>query len=122
MDTKKICIACTLVVATHVGAEAQRSGTARIPDITGSWERYRSIPGPGTGPRRPDPYAPPQATPPPLKPPYLNEWRSKVQAVREADAKGQPLANGYTDCLPDGMPSMMGATFPMEILQSRGQV
>ena len=42
--------------------------------------------------------------------------------MRAADAKGEPLATNYTDCLPDGMPTMMGAMFPMEILQSRGQV
>jgi hypothetical protein len=42
--------------------------------------------------------------------------------VREAEAKGQPLATGYTHCLPDGMPSMMGAMFPIEFLQSRGQI
>ena len=44
-------------------------------------------------------------------------WRYET-----ADAKGEPLATNYTDCLPDGMPTMMGAMFPMEILQSRGQV
>jgi hypothetical protein len=72
--------------------------------------------------RQNDPTIPPRNPPPPLKPPYLKEWQARVQAAREADAKGQPLATGYTNCLPDGMPSMMGAMFPLEILQSRGQV
>ena len=59
---------------------------------------------------------------PPLRPESHKEWQAKVQAARQADAKGEPLATGSTHCLPDGMPGMMGAVFPMEILQSRGQV
>jgi len=42
--------------------------------------------------------------------------------IREADAKGQPIATNAVACLPDGMPGMMTATFPLEILQSRGQI
>jgi hypothetical protein len=52
----------------------------------------------------------------------MKEWQAKVQAAREADAKGQPLATGVTHCIPEGMPTMMGGPFPIEILQSRGQV
>ena len=45
-------------------------------------------------------------------------------AIREADARGEPLATSATFCLPQGMPSMMGGggPFPMEILVSEGQV
>jgi hypothetical protein len=90
-------IAFAIVAPTQNGARAQTKPTAQVPDITGSWERHGRGSGPGDA-----------TIPPP--------------AVREADAKGEPLANNYTDCLPDGMPTMMGAMFPMEILQSRGQV
>src|SRR5262249_12259462 len=38
------------------------------------------------------------------------------------NAKGEPLADRATACLPEGMPAMMGATFPVEVLQSKGQV
>src|SRR5262245_17160731 len=88
---------------------AGQQNPSNIPDITGSWERARdaSIP------------AQPQT---PLKPQYLKEWQARVQAAREASAKGQPLADRNTQCLPEGMPAMMGATFPMEVLQSKGQV
>src|SRR6185503_7924020 len=88
--------------------EAQQSSTS-IPDITGSWERARdaSIP------------APPQ---PPLKPQYLKEWQAKTQAAREASAKGQPIAERVALCLPDGMPGMMAGPFPLEVLQTKGQV
>jgi hypothetical protein len=89
------------------------------PDITGSWERYGG--GRGGGAAAPG-TIPPPAPQPPLKPEYLKEWQAKTQAVRAADAKGTPLATGYVNCLPDGMPTMMGAMFPLEILQSKGQV
>jgi hypothetical protein len=99
-------------------AAAQARGAATVPDITGSWDRY----GRG-GARGADPATiPPPASQPALKPEYLKEWQAKVQAAREADAKGTPLATNATLCLPEGMPAMMGVTFPMEILQSRGQV
>ena len=92
----------------QVSARAQQSSAA-VPDITGSWERARdaSIP------------AQPQ---PPLKPQYLKEWQARLQALREANAKGQPIADRVVACLPDGMPGMMSGPFPMEILQSKGQV
>jgi hypothetical protein len=111
-------IAAALALSVVPNTSGQGRSSASVPDITGSWERARPSPG---GPR-PDPTMPPQAPQPPLKPQYLKEWQSKVQAAREADAKGEPLATGATLCLPEGMPAMMGATFPLEILQSRGQV
>jgi len=89
-------------------AWAQQS-TSAIPDITGSWERGRDATLPVAGQ-------------PPLKPQYLKEWQAKQQAARDASAKGTPLADRATACLPEGMPAMMGATFPIEILQSKGQV
>src|SRR5215831_19544111 len=87
---------------------AQQAPT-NVPDITGSWDRARdpSIP------------APPQ---PPLKPQPLKEWQAKQQAIREANAKGKPIAERVVACLPDGMPGMMAGPFPLEILQSKGQV
>ena len=108
------------VVAMQPGARAQ-SKPAAVPDITGSWERHGAGPGARAGGPR-DATIPPPAPQPQLKPQYAKEWQDRIMAVRAADAKGEPLATNYTDCLPDGMPTMMGAMFPMEILQSRGQV
>jgi hypothetical protein len=102
-----------LVVAALFTVQAQQ-----VADITGSWERY----GFGRGGGARDATMPPPAPQPPLKPEYLKQWQDRVQAARAADAKGTPIATGYVNCLPDGMPSMMGAMFPIEFLQSRGQV
>ena len=42
--------------------------------------------------------------------------------MQEARGAGQPLYTNYTACLPDGMPAMMMGMFPMEVLQTPGQV
>ena len=108
-----IVLLAAMMVAPRAGAQKQP------PDITGSWERYGG--GRGAGAAQPG-TIPPPAQQPALKPQYQKEWQDRVQAARAAEAKGAPLATGYTSCLPDGMPTMMGAMFPLEILQSRGQV
>src|SRR5262249_59964245 len=92
----------------QVVASAQQPA-ATMPDITGSWERARDA-------------SIPPAPQPPLKPQYLKEWQAQAQAVREANAKGQPIAERVVMCLPDGVPGMMSGPFPMEVLQSKGQV
>jgi hypothetical protein len=65
---------------------------------------------------------PPAETDPPLKPEHLEAWEQRRAEARAADARGEPLATGYTFCLPDGMPSMMAGPFPFEFLQSPDQV
>jgi hypothetical protein len=98
-----------LILCTAKFALPAQQPSVNIPDITGSWERAR------------DPSIPAQPQPP-LKPQYLKEWQAQAQAAREASAKGQPIAERVVLCLPEGMPGMMGGPFPMEILQSKGQV
>ena len=106
-----------LVVTSH----ATIAQTPAVPDITGSWLRQGFTVGVRpVGQQGPAP--PPAAPPPPLKQPYLKEWQDRIQKIREADARGQPIATNAVACLPEGMPGMMTATFPMEILQSRGQI
>lgn len=84
------------------------------PDLTGSWERHRAPPG--------DPTNPPPEASPPLKPALLAEWQVRRAAAQAADARGEPIATGYTHCLPDGVPSMMSGPFPFEILQGATQL
>jgi hypothetical protein len=86
--------------------------------MTGSWNRYPDIdekPRPGFPPPAPIP-------PPPLKAQYKTEWEARRKAVADAEAAGKPLYSNYTACLPDGMPAMMMGMFPMEVLQTPGQV
>ena len=86
--------------------------------MTGSWNRYPEIdekPRPGFPPPAPIPA-------PPLKAQYKTEWEARRKAVADAEAAGKPLYSNYTACLPDGMPAMMMGMFPMEVLQTPGQV
>jgi len=62
------------------------------------------------------------ATLPPLKHQYLSKWVDFIRRSHEADERGQPLATGYSHCLPDGMPTMMQGMFPMEVMQSPGDI
>jgi hypothetical protein len=104
-----------------VAAQATTAQSPGAPDITGSWLRQGFTVGVRpTGQQ--GPAAPPPAPPPPIKAAYLKEYQDRLKTIREADAKGQPLATNAVACLPDGMPGMMTAVFPMEILQSRGQI
>ncbi len=99
------------VHAAPVGAPAHHG-------LTGTWNRYPQID------EEPDPKLPPPAPigPPPLKPQYLAAWEAEQKAAKDADARGQPLFTDYVKCLPDGMPAMMVAMFPMEVLQTPGQI
>jgi hypothetical protein len=92
--------------------------TAANRALTGTWNRYPQID------ETPDPKLPPPPPvgAPPLKPQYLAAWEAEQKAAKDADARGQPLFTDYVKCLPDGMPAMMVAMFPMEVLQTPGQV
>jgi hypothetical protein len=107
-------------IQLRAGVQGASPATKKRPDLSGSYERYRGAPGTRGG--QPDPLVPPPPSPPPLKPDLLKEWQAKQQAAREADAKGEPLAASVVQCLPEGMPGMMNGPFPMEILESKGQV
>ncbi len=116
--------ACALllgVTAVPVAHVARAAPAAHLDHslLTGTWKRYReksfkinpqfttSIPAP---------------TLPPLKEPYLSQWKARQKAAHEADLRGQPLYTGYAACIPDGMPAMMMAMFPMDVLQTPGQI
>jgi hypothetical protein len=86
--------------------------------MTGQWDRYPQID------EKPDPKFPVPAPIPlaPMKPEFRAEYDARRKAVAEAEAKGEPLYSNYTACMPDGMPAMMMAMFPMEVLQTPGQI
>jgi len=95
-------------------AEAQ-SPAAR--NISGAWV-------PMGGGRGADPkVAPPPATPIVLKPEYAKAYEARRTAEAEAVKRGEPVATPAILCLPYGMPRMMTvASYPIEILQTAGQV
>jgi hypothetical protein len=98
------------------GASAQ---PAAQPNLTGVWGH--AFPRPGQG--APDPrLTPPPPAPPELTPAYAADYQKLRAAEKASDRAGEPLANTGTQCLPDGVPQMMFAIYPLEILQTPGQV
>jgi hypothetical protein len=106
--------ALALLTADAARAGVQVTLAPGIPNISGTWERYRGRPG--------DPALPPREAQAPMKPDVLRAWQARQAERRAADARGQPLATRNAYCIPDGMPGMMAGPFPFEILQSPGQV
>ena len=100
-------------------APALAAGTvAGQPDISGAWGHAFPRPGQPADPRLNTGPLPV----PPLKPEYLAQWNALREKQKEADAKGEPTAGLEARCLPDGMPGLMFAIYPLEILQTPGRV
>lgn len=105
--------ALVLLGAMAGNASAQVPGIrlesgAIVPNLTGVWER------PADEGIRFDP----SGSPPPFTPAYA----AKFQAALAARARGEDAADPTAGCLPPGMPRMMVATYPLEVLQTAGQV
>jgi hypothetical protein len=120
MSTRLI-VALLLVAAA---AESTLTQTPAARRLTGSWEAYPLRgEGFGSGVEPKTPVKPPAAVPdPPLKEPHLGEWRALQQRNAELTKKGLPPPTSGMACIGEGMPAMMQATFPMEILETPGQV
>ena len=122
MRFKLIVVILTAAAAAGTPALAQTRAAGR--SITGSWEVY-PLRGEGFGSGVPPktPIAAPKPVPePPLRQPHLDQWRALQQQNAELTKKGLPPPSTGMACMPDGMPGMMQATFPMEILETPGQV
>jgi hypothetical protein len=88
-------------------------------DFSGTWDRY---PAPTESAQDPSVVPRPEPIPdPPLKPEFQTAWTAGQKKIAAANAAGEPIATGYTHCQPDGMPAMMMAMFPMEVLQTPRQ-
>jgi hypothetical protein len=111
-------LACALWLAPALAADAPAAKLNPRTMMTGQWSRYPEL-GETPDAKFPPPAPIPQ---PALKPQYQAEFEARQKAVKEAEAKGQPLYTNYTACLPDGMPTMMMGMFPMEVLQTPGQI
>jgi len=87
------------------------------PDIAGVWVPMGA--GRGIDPK----LLPPAATPIVLKPEYAKPYEARRAAEAEGIKRGEPLATPAVACVPYGMPRMMAvASYPIEILPTRGQV
>jgi hypothetical protein len=100
-------------------AEASSASWARQPvDLTGTWQRYGFFSRPGVDQR----YAAPPEGKMVLKGAYAKAYNARTKAEQASDKEGTPIAAPGVDCLPYGMPEMMSAIYPLEILQTPGQV
>lgn len=118
----RLTLASLLVVAAAGALVPAQTPVVR--GLNGSWEAY-PLRGIGFGSGVPPKVAvppPPPVPEPPLRQPYLEEWRALQARNAELTAKGLPPLSTGMACLPEGMPAMMQATFPMEILETPGQV
>jgi len=102
------CLVGTLLLCS---ASAALAGT---PNFDGVWERF------------PDPYAPgpfPDNPPPPggqprLRAAYVAGYRAILQREKAAKAAGKQVLEASAECLPEGMPTIMGAVYDIQILQT----
>ena len=86
-------------------------------NIGGAWVPMGA--GRGADPK----LAPPPATPIVLKPEHQKAFDTRRTSDAEATKRGQPPATPAVLCLPYGMPRMMTvASYPIEILQTPGQI
>jgi hypothetical protein len=96
---------------------ADWAALAKLPDLNGVWER-----GPASAPVR---VAGATAAPPPggrARGSGLS-FTPKYEAMRAAAAKAPaPEDNETANCLPPGMPGIMGQPYPMEFLLTPGKV
>ena len=77
-----------------------------VPDISGIWERIEGIRFNPTG----------------QLPPFNAEFKQRYDLAMQARARGERVADPTYGCLPQGMPRFMVASYPLEILQTKGQV
>jgi hypothetical protein len=114
VTTARIAIVLGFLLGLSATPHAQ-DNAAR--NIGGAWV-------PMGGGRGADPkVAPPPATPIALKPEYAKAYEARRATDADATKRGQPVATPAVLCLPYGMPRMMTvASYPIEILQTPGQI
>jgi hypothetical protein len=111
---RRVAVAALLTLALCPTAQAQ---TAAVPNLTGAWVPM------GAGRGADAKLAPPPAGPIVLKAAFAKEYDARRAADAEATKRGEPPASDAVHCRPYGMPRMMAvATYPIEILQTPGQV
>lgn len=109
-----IIAACGIALALSASAHAAPGF-----DMNGVWERY---PNPVSSDDEVfgDLKAPDGG--PDLREPYAAQWKAQLARREAASKAGKPLVDDSTRCRPEGMPLIMGAIFPVEILQTPGRI
>lgn len=107
--------ALVATAALALASGFQLASAWAAPDISGVWNHYPPLPGTFSG--QPDP---PEWDPgsPPLREPYMAEWKTLQAKRAAAEAAGKPLPDDSTLCLPDGTPQIMFAHYALQILQN----
>jgi hypothetical protein len=95
----------TQAATAQVPGSKLKDGTV-VPDMSGIWERIEGI----------------RFNPAGQLPPYNAEYRSRYDKAMEARSRGERIADPTSGCLPQGMPRFMVASYPLEVLQTKGQV
>ena len=116
MGLLALLIAVAALVA-FVASERGRPAEAQKPDISGTWER---TPDDWFGEDPDNPVLPGGKID--LKEPFLSEYETLKKRQAEANEAGTPLATTSSKCLPEGMPTLMAALFPIEIIHDNKQV
>lgn len=88
-------------------------------DLTGVWARY---PAPWPSFMGDFEDIPPPDLGPDLEEPYATQWKEKRTKRLDAFKAGKPLIDPSTKCLPEGMPGVMLGIYPIQILQTPGQI
>ena len=88
-------------------------------DLTGVWARY---PAPWPSFMGDFEDIPPPDLGPDLDEPYATQWKEKRTKRLDAFKAGKPLIDPSTKCLPEGMPGVMLGIYPIQILQTPGQI
>jgi len=120
-------IVAALALAAAANGHAQNSSRSSAavdkPDFSGVWEgAARGAPSPRAAGVSPNAGGAAPASAPPLKPELVAAYQAELKRLADADQRGEPITSQGTMCLPQGMPGMMLAIFPMEVIQTRGQV
>lgn len=104
--------AATQTRTTHVPTAADWAALAKLPDFTGVWEIARVAPARGARPGAPSTAT--RSSTMTLTP----EYAAKKKAYDAHPPEDSEAAN----CVPPGMPGIMGQPYPMEFLLTPGMV
>lgn len=87
-------------------------------NLDGVWVRYPD-------PYPPGPFAmdpPPPGGAPHLREPYAREYEAYLKHKAALIAQGRQVLDASSECLPEGMPTVMGAVLPIQILQTSNEI